>query len=129
MQQDRAEQFIKNPFGAGCVANSNKSNNLTLKPALLLGMLMLAIKPVVYRYVLGGVAETPKLAWETGWRLGQLSEFALLITFLAMQGSYVSDEIGYMIQVATLITFVGSSFIVVMNFPTPVAISDRLRRD
>jgi hypothetical protein len=34
-----------------------------------------------------------------------------------------------MIQLATVITFIGSSTIVVLNFPTPVAVSDRLRRD
>jgi hypothetical protein len=34
-----------------------------------------------------------------------------------------------MIQLATLITFIGSSTIVVLHFPTPVAASDRLRRD
>jgi hypothetical protein len=33
------------------------------------------------------------------------------------------------IQLATLITFIGSSTIVVMRFPTPVAASGRLRRD
>jgi hypothetical protein len=34
-----------------------------------------------------------------------------------------------MIQLATLITFIGSSTIVVLRFPTPVGVSDKLRRD
>ena len=100
-----------------------------LVPALLLGLITLAAKPVVFRYALGRVSETPRLAWETGWRLGQLSEFSLLITFLALQSRYISDGVVYMIQLATLITFIGSSFIVVLNFPTPVAVSDQLRRE
>ena len=34
-----------------------------------------------------------------------------------------------MIQLATLLTFIISSGIVVLNFRTPIATSDRLRRD
>jgi len=98
-------------------------------PALALGVAMLALKPLVYRFALGSVAENPKLAWETGWRLGQMSEFSLLITFLALQSPLIGPEVVFMIQLATLITFIGSSSIVVLNFPTPVAVSDRLRRD
>jgi Kef-type K+ transport system membrane component KefB len=98
-------------------------------PAAMLGLTMLALKPVVFRYLLGKVSESPKLAWETGWRLGQMSEFSLLITFLAMQSAQIGLEVVIMIQLATLITFVGSSSIIVLNFPTPVAASQRLRRD
>jgi Kef-type K+ transport system membrane component KefB len=98
-------------------------------PALILGIAMLALKPPIYRFAIGRVAETPKLAWETGWRLGQMSEFSLLITFLALQNPYIGPQVVFMIQLATLITLVGSSTIVVLHFPTPVAVSDRLRRD
>jgi hypothetical protein len=98
-------------------------------PAFVLGFAMLALKPVIYRVAIGSVAETPKLAWEIGWRLGQMSEFSLLITFLALQSPYIGQQAVFMIQLATLITFIGSSTIVVLHFPTPVAASDRLRRD
>jgi Kef-type K+ transport system membrane component KefB len=100
-----------------------------LLPAMVLGVVMLGLKPVVYRFILGRVAESPKLAWETGWRLGQMSEFSLLITFLALRSLDIGEHVVFMIQLATLITFVGSSSIIVLNFPTPVATKDRLRRD
>jgi Kef-type K+ transport system membrane component KefB len=100
-----------------------------LMPALMLAGVMLALKPVVYRFILASVAETPKLAWETGWRLGQLSEFSLLITFLALNNEAIGEHVVFMIQLATLVTFVGSSSIVVLNFPSPMAASARLRRD
>jgi Kef-type K+ transport system membrane component KefB len=100
-----------------------------IMPTVVLGLAMLALKPVVYRFAFGSVAETPTLAWETGWRLGQMSEFSLLITFLAVQSPFIGHEAVLMIQLATVITFIGSSTIVVLNFPTPVAASDRLRRD
>lgn len=98
-------------------------------PALALGFSLLALKPLVYRLAFGSVAETSDLAWETGWRLGQMSEFSLLITFLALHNPYIGNEVVFMIQLATLITFMGSSTIIVLNYPTPVAVSDRLRRD
>lgn len=98
-------------------------------PAVMLGLLLLLIKPVVYRFALGRVSESRKLAWETGFRLGQMSEFSLLITFLAVQHMAIGEPVVYMIQMATLITFIGSSAIVVLRYPTPVAASERLRRD
>lgn len=100
-----------------------------LLPATVLGVAMLLVKPAVFRYALGGLSGSPQRAWETGWRLGQMSEFSLLITFLAMQSATIGAEVVLVIQLATVITFIGSSTIVVLRFPTPVAVSDRLRRD
>ena len=84
---------------------------------------------MVFRYALGQVAESPRLAWETGWRLGQMSEFSLLIAYLAVGVPGIGADTIILIQVATVLTFIGSSSIVVLKFPTPVAVSDRLRRD
>ena len=98
-------------------------------PAVFLALVMLVLKPVVFRYALGQVAESPRLAWETGWRLGQMSEFSLLIAYLAVGVPGIGADTIILIQVATVLTFIGSSSIVVLNFPTPVAVSDRLRRD
>lgn len=115
-------------FALGASLNLEIAAHVVL-PAFVLGLAMLGLKPVIYRVAIGSVAETPKLAWETGWRLGQMSEFSLLITFLALHNPYIGQQAVFMIQLATLITFIGSSTIVVLNFPTPVAVSDRLRRD
>lgn len=100
-----------------------------LLPAAALGAGMLLLKPVVFRYALGALAESPNRAWEIGWRLGQMSEFSLLIVFLALQSAAIGQEVGVAIQLATILTFIGSSTIVVLRYPTPVAVSDRLRRD
>jgi len=97
-------------------------------PALALGLTMLILKPIVFRFVLRQVAETPKLAWETGWRLGQMSEFTLLLIVLALSVGSLSERAAAMLQLATIITFIGSSYAVVLRFPTPVAVSDKLRR-
>ena len=115
-------------FALGASLNLDIARQVAL-PALTLGLGLLALKPPVYRLAFGSVAETPQLAWETGWRLGQMSEFSLLISFLAIQRPFIGSEVAFMIQLATLITFIGSSTIIVLNYPTPVAVSDRLRRD
>jgi len=100
-----------------------------LAPALLLSALVLCLKPVVYRYLLKGVSEKRSLGWDLGFRLGQTSEFSLLIAYVAIGGALISEEASLLIQATTIITLVVSSYIVVFNYPTPIAISDRLRRD
>ena len=98
-------------------------------PALLLGGAMLVVKPIVFRFALHRVSETNKLGWETGFRLGQMSEFSLLIVFVALQSAIIDSATVYFVQLATLVTFIGSSYSIVLRYPTPVAVSERLRRD
>jgi Kef-type K+ transport system membrane component KefB len=100
-----------------------------LLPALILSALVLAVKPVVYRYLLKGVSEKRTLAWDLGFRLGQASEFSLLIAYVALANALISQSASLLIQATTIITLLVSSYIVVLNYPTPIAISDRLRRD
>ena len=100
-----------------------------LLPALVLAALALGLKPVVYRFLLKGVSEQRTLAWDIGFRLGQMSEFSLLIAYMAAGSALISQQASSLIQAATIITFVASSYIVVLNYPTPIATSDKLRRD
>ena len=103
--------------------------NQVWAPALLLAALVLALKPVVYRFLLKGVSEKRALAWDLGFRLGQASEFSLLIAYVAVGGALITEKASLLIQATTIITLIASSYIVVLNYPTPIAISDRLRRD
>jgi Kef-type K+ transport system membrane component KefB len=98
-------------------------------PALILAALMLAGKPVVFRYLLRGMSEKRVFAWDVGFRLGQISEFSLLIAYLAVAQGLLGKEGSHLIQAAAIITFIASSYIVVLNYPSPIAISDKLRRD
>jgi Kef-type K+ transport system membrane component KefB len=98
-------------------------------PALIIAGLLLALKPLTYYILLRGISETPKLAWNLGFRLGQCSEFALLIGYVATTTGWLTGEGQTLIQAVTILTLVLSSYIVVFNYPTPIAISDRLRRD
>lgn len=98
-------------------------------PAILLAGLILALKPLVFRYLLSGVSETVPLGWEIGFRLGQISEFSLLIAFIATAEALISQNASHLIQATAILTFLISSYIVVFKYPTPIAVSDRLRRD
>ena len=98
-------------------------------PALVLAAIMLTIKPLLYRYLLRAHSESDKLSWDIGFRLGQNSEFSLLIAYIALNTQLISNNASHLIQAAAIITFLISSYIVIFNFPSPIALSDRLRRD
>lgn len=98
-------------------------------PALILGAAMLILKPTVYQALLRGQSESQNLSWDIGFRLGQNSEFSLLIAYVAFNTQLIGNNASHLIQAAAIITFLVSSYIVVFNFPSPIAISDKLRRD
>ncbi|MBD84783.1 MAG: sodium:proton antiporter [Acidiferrobacteraceae bacterium] len=97
--------------------------------ALALAAGVLLIKPVTYRALLRRYGESTLLAGEAGVRLGQMSEFSLLLVAVAVQAQTISQQAAHLVQVATLITFVVSSTFVVLRYPSPIALSERLRRD
>lgn len=100
-----------------------------LLPASLLAVLILLIKPRVFEFLFRKVGERADLSLEMGYRLGQISEFSLLIAVLATQTRFIGQQASYLIQLATLITFIFSSWYIVRRFPTPIATTDELRRD
>jgi hypothetical protein len=100
-----------------------------LVPAVILAILMLILKPTIYYGLLRNVSERKPLAWDIGLRLGQISEFSLLIAYVATGASLIGKEASHLIQATAIITFVVSSYIVIFNCMTPIAISDKLRRD
>lgn len=100
-----------------------------LLPAIILATLILILKPIIYYGLLRNVSERKPLAWDIGFRLGQISEFSLLIAYVATGASLIGKEASHLIQATAIITFVVSSYIVIFNCMTPIAVSDKLRRD
>ena len=98
-------------------------------PATILAAVVLVAKPIVFKLLLGQIKDADDKAWEIGFRLGQISEFSLLIAFLASSQSLISENASHVIQATAILTFVLSSYLVVFRFPTPIAVSDKLRRD
>ncbi|MDH3642290.1 MAG: cation:proton antiporter [Gammaproteobacteria bacterium] len=100
-----------------------------LFPTLLLALALVALKPGVFALLLTWQGEAKETSWEVGYRLGQASEFSLLLSYVAASAALVSIEAAHVIQGATVITLLLSSYAVIFRYPSPIAISERLRRD
>ena len=100
-----------------------------LLPALALAGVLLALKPWVFRWLLMRTGEDAARSLEVGVRLGQLSEFSLLIAVLAASEGVIGTRAALLIQAATLVSFLVSPYLIVLRYPTPIAVSERLRRD
>ena len=96
-------------------------------PAFILAVLFMMIKPWVFTKSLVWEGEKPSFAQEIGIRLGQLSEFSLLVGFLALDLKLISDNASQLIHLVTIMTFIASSYIVVYRYQTPIGISDKFR--
>ncbi len=115
-------------FSIGAGFNLGLLNEIIV-PAVLLAILVLVIKPVAFRLLLAKISESNKLAWEVGFRLGQISEFSLLIAYIATSIALIGERASVLIQATAILTFLASSYLVVFRYPTPIAVSDELRRD
>jgi Kef-type K+ transport system membrane component KefB len=115
-------------FGVGVQFNLTMGAEVLL-PAFALAIVALALKPVIFRLLLVPAGEPPKRAWEIGFRLGQMSEFSLLIAAAGLATGLLGERAAYTLQLATVLTFIVSSYVIVLRFPTPIALTDALRRD
>jgi len=100
-----------------------------LIPGIILALLALSLKPIIFKKLLQLSGEDTAVATEVGFRVGQLSEFSILLGALALQVGVIGQSASQLIQLSTLLTFIISSYLIVFRYPTPIATSDRLRRD
>jgi len=98
-------------------------------PTVLLAMALIAAKPVTFALALKAQGEDKDSSWEVGYRLGQASEFSLLLSYVAGTAALLGKEAAHVIQGATVLTLVISSYIVIFRYPSPIAVSEALRRD
>jgi len=115
-------------FSLGASFNINMLPDIFI-PAAILATLMLTCKPLIFSRLLRSTGESSGLSKEVGMRLGQVSEFSLLIALLALNAGAIGTRASYLIQATTLITFMVSSYLIMLRYPTPIAVSDRLRKD
>ena len=100
-----------------------------LVPAVILAAMSVMLKPVVFRWLFQREKEKAKMAAETGARLGQVSEFSLLIVVVASSLDVMSDKAAALMQSATILSFVASSYWIVRRYPTPISMDRALYRD
>ena len=53
----------------------------------------------------------------------------MIIAYVGMDSKLIGAPAAYLIEAASILTFIVSSYYVVLRYPTPVALSDKLRRD
>ncbi len=100
-----------------------------LLPTLFLAIALIAVKPATFALALKVQKETVTTGWEVGYRLGQMSEFSLLLSYVALGAGLLTEEAALVIQGATVLTLLVSSYLVIFRYPSPIAPSARLRRD
>ncbi len=98
-------------------------------PACILALLMLVLKPLCFHLLFIKAGEKKTVAKEVGLRLGQASEFSLLVASIALSANLISDVASNLIQATTILTFIVSSYLVVLKYPTPMSLSDKMRKD
>ncbi|MEM7250360.1 MAG: cation:proton antiporter [Pseudomonadota bacterium] len=98
-------------------------------PACALAVAVLLVKPWLFRVLLLRAGERPGFSREVGLRLGQASEFSLMLAVLALGAGILNARAAYLIQTTTMITFVISAYWVMLRCPTPIALDDNLRRN
>lgn len=100
-----------------------------LIPTLILSAIVLIVKPLLFYFLLNKSGEKKHVSKEVGIRLGQASEFSLLVASIALSTKLISELASNLIQATTILTFIVSSYLVVLKYPTPIALSEKMRKD
>ena len=98
-------------------------------PGLILTALLMLAKPVIFKLGFKVIGENPKISAELGVRLGQASEFSLLIAFSALASGLIEERSSSLIQLVVVLTFVVSTYWVVNSYPTPISYKSSQRKD
>jgi glutathione-regulated potassium-efflux system ancillary protein KefC len=98
-------------------------------PAIVLSALLLAIKPLGYILLFRFNGEQRRFSREIGIRLGQASEFSLIVGITAMEAHDIGQNAAQLIAVVFIITLIISSYITVFFLPTPIGSSGTLKQD
>ncbi len=96
---------------------------------LVMAIAVMVIKPIAFGWLTKPLCRQQSTSWEVGFRLGQTSEFSILLAALALSTQLITEAAAMLIQATAILTFVTSSYLVVWYFKSPIAIKDHLRHD
>ena len=89
-------------------------------PTIILAVTLMIMKPLMYWFVLNLEKDTDQgHNWEAGVRLGQASEFSILVSQVASQSKLLTGAALGLINATTVLTFILSSYWVARSFITP----------
>jgi len=115
-------------FSLGALVDVTAVSAAALGLAAVLAAGFALLKPTVFRLLLRAVGTEPPMAREAGWRLGQCSEFGLVIAFLALDQDLIGELAMEVILTATLLSFLVSTYVVVNKYPSPLGVSDKMQQ-
>ena len=100
-----------------------------LVDAIIMAIGLVALKPFIFRWGFQLIGEKTRVSSELGSRLGQASEFSLLVSFSALGSGLISVHASYLIQTVVVLTFILSTYWVVYKYPTPISSHADQRED
>ncbi|NBX85069.1 MAG: cation:proton antiporter [Gammaproteobacteria bacterium] len=115
-------------FSVGATFNFELAKHIMM-PAIILTFFIMIVKPLSFHLLFSKAGEKKNVAKEVGIRLGQASEFSLLVGSIALESGLISNLTSNLIQATTILTFIASSYIVVLKYPTPMSLTDKMRKD
>lgn len=115
-------------FSIGARFDLFVSRNVVV-PGLVLAAVIMAVKPFLFRTAFTMIKEESRISRELGVRLGQASEFSLLVAYSAEKSGQIAISASYLIQTVVIITFIASTYWVVFKYPTPISSKKDMRAD
>lgn len=100
-----------------------------LLAGIVIAVLIVVLKPLVFRQGFQLIGENKAFSMELGTRLGQGSEFSLLVSYSALAAGMIDMRAAYLIQMVVIVTFVLSTYWVVYRYRTPISSSEANRMD
>jgi Kef-type K+ transport system membrane component KefB len=96
---------------------------------VVIAVLIIMVKPFVFKQGFQLIGEDRHFSMELGVRLGQGSEFSLLVGYSALAAGLIDIRASYLIQMVVIITFILSTYWVVYRYKTPISSTERKRMD
>ena len=115
-------------FSIGAQFNFLLTQNVFMA-GIVIALLIIVIKPVIFKHGFQMIGENRSFSMELGSRLGQGSEFSLLVAYTALSAGLIGEHASYLIQMVVIITFVLSTYWVVYRYRTPISSEASNRMD
>ena len=100
-----------------------------LLAGFVIALLIMIVKPFAFKLGFQLIGENKGFSTELGVRLGQGSEFSLLVAYSALASGLIDMRTSYLIQMVVIITFVLSTYWVVFRYRTPISSTAKNRMD
>lgn len=115
-------------FALGAMLNLSAMANLALF-AVALAVLFVLVKPPLIAALLRINPKHRPLAAEAGIRLGQCSEFSLIVATLGLKLGQIGNHEWNIITVSCLLTMIISTYVVVFMYPSPLGVTNQLKQN